>query len=77
VPGRPGSQFVALDQHHVIPALASQVIKRGATGDAAAYYNHARLRFYVVVCHLFESGALIAINADPQAFDNRKIIKND
>ena len=45
VPGGARRQFVAFDQHDVVPALEGQVIKRGASGDTAADDDYAGLRF--------------------------------
>ena len=36
-----------------------------------------RLRFYAFVCHLVGIRDLIAINAHPKPFDNRKLIHDD
>ena len=43
VPGRPGRQFLALQQHHVRPALGRQVIERRDADDAAADDHDSRM----------------------------------
>ena len=40
VPCRAGSQFIALDQRHVCPALTSKVVQRGAASDTASNDDH-------------------------------------
>ena len=45
VPGRTRGQFVAFQQHHVIPAFAREMVEGRAAGDAAADDDHACLRF--------------------------------
>jgi hypothetical protein len=42
VPGRPGRQLVALEQHDVGPAALGQMVRDAASDDAAADDDHAR-----------------------------------
>ena len=46
VPGRAGGQLLALDQHHVRPALLGQMIERRDADRAAADHHHARLALH-------------------------------
>ena len=41
VPGRPAGQLALVEQHHVGPALAREVVGDAAAGDAAADDHHA------------------------------------
>ena len=59
MPGRSRRQLVTLDQHHVTPALAGQMIECRASGDAAADYDHTRCRFHDQVPHHGLDAALV------------------
>ena len=51
MPGRSRCKLVTLDQNHIIPALAGQMVERRTSGDAAADYDRTRCRFHDQVPH--------------------------
>ena len=46
VPGRTRGQLLALDQHHIRPALSGQLIEGGDADRAAADHHHARMALH-------------------------------